>query len=131
MEGSSGGGSGGGGGGPESFEMLAKKGLQQMLPVLLVMMAAATLMGAGRQDAQVGGRPAGRPEAAVWGGESVHGRNAWHSAPSPLAHHPPALCVLTTPRQEVSFQWFKTQLLAKGAVEKLEVANKQMVKVRA
>ena len=47
------------------------------------MMAAATLMGAGRQDAQ-----------------------------------------------EVSFQWFKTQLLAKGAVEKLEVANKSVVKVR-
>lgn len=31
--------------------------------------------------------------------------------------------------QEVSFQWFKTHLLAKGAVEKVEVANKQTVKV--
>lgn len=29
----------------------------------------------------------------------------------------------------MSFQWFKTQLLAKGLVEKLEVANKSMVKV--
>lgn len=81
--GSSGGGGAPGSGGPESFEAMAKKGLQQLLPVALVMMAAATLMGAGRQDAQ-----------------------------------------------EVSFQWFKTHLLAKGAVEKLEVANKQVVKVR-
>ena len=31
--------------------------------------------------------------------------------------------------QEVSFQWFKTALLAQGAVERLEVANKQQVKV--
>jgi AFG3 family protein len=53
-----------------------------MLPILLVMAAAATLLGAGRQEAQ-----------------------------------------------EVSFQWFKTQLLAKGLVERLEVANKQTVKV--
>jgi AFG3 family protein len=81
MEGSSGG-SGGGSGGPESFEALAKKGLQQLLPVLLVMMAAATLMGAGRQEAQ-----------------------------------------------EVSFQWFKSHLLAQGVVEKVEVANKSTVKV--
>ena len=51
MEGGSSGGSGGSGG-PESFEAMAKKGLQQLLPVLLVMMAAATLAGAGRQDAQ-------------------------------------------------------------------------------
>jgi AFG3 family protein len=76
------GGSGGGGGGNDSLEAMARKGLQQLLPIALVMMAAATLLGAGRQDAQ-----------------------------------------------EVSFQWFKTQLLAKGAVEKLEVSNKQMVKV--
>ena len=76
------GGSGGPGGNDNSFEALTKRGLQQVLPILLVMMAAATLMGAGRQDAQ-----------------------------------------------EVSFQWFKTHLLAKGVVEKLEVANKQMVKV--
>jgi AFG3 family protein len=53
-----------------------------MLPILLVMAAAATLLGAGRQEAQ-----------------------------------------------EVSFQWFKTHLLAQGLVEKLEVANKQTVKV--
>lgn len=72
----------GGGGGNDSLEAMARKGLQQLLPIALVMMAAATLLGAGRQDAQ-----------------------------------------------EVSFQWFKTQLLAKGAVEKLEVSNKQMVKV--
>jgi AFG3 family protein len=76
------GGGGGPGGNDNSFEALTKRGLQQVLPILLVMMAAATLMGAGRQDAQ-----------------------------------------------EVSFQWFKTHLLAKGVVEKLEVANKQMVKV--
>ena len=31
--------------------------------------------------------------------------------------------------QEVSFQWFKTHLLAQGLVERVEVANKQMVKV--
>ena len=31
--------------------------------------------------------------------------------------------------QEVSFQWFKTNLLATGQVEKLEVANKALVKV--
>ena len=31
--------------------------------------------------------------------------------------------------QEVSFQWFKTNLLAKGAVERVEVANKSTVKV--
>ena len=43
---------GGSGGGGDSFEALTKKGLQQLLPVLLVMCAAATLMGAGRQDAQ-------------------------------------------------------------------------------
>ena len=75
---------GGGPGGPnsDSFEALTKKGLQQLLPVAVVMLAAGTLMGAGRQDAQ-----------------------------------------------EVSFQWFKSHLLAKGVVEKLEVANKQMVKV--
>ena len=63
---------------------MTKLGLQQLLPIALVMMAAATLMGAGRQDAQ-----------------------------------------------EVSFQWFKAHLLAKGVVEKVEVANKQMVKVGA
>jgi AFG3 family protein len=33
------------------------------------------------------------------------------------------------PVQEVSFQWFKTHLLNRGIVEKLEVANKQKVKV--
>lgn len=31
--------------------------------------------------------------------------------------------------QEVSFQWFKTHLLAQGLVERMEVANKQTVKV--
>ena len=31
--------------------------------------------------------------------------------------------------QEVSFQWFKTHLLAQGLVERVEVANKQTVKV--
>lgn len=31
--------------------------------------------------------------------------------------------------QEVSFQWFRTNLLANGVVERLEVANKQTVKV--
>lgn len=31
--------------------------------------------------------------------------------------------------QEVSFQWFRTHLLAHGVVERLEVANKQTVKV--
>lgn len=52
-EGSSGGGGNNGGPNADSFEALAKKGLQQLLPVALVMLAAATLMGAGRQDAQV------------------------------------------------------------------------------
>lgn len=31
--------------------------------------------------------------------------------------------------QEVSFQWFRNQLLARGVVDRLEVANKQTVKV--
>ncbi len=31
--------------------------------------------------------------------------------------------------QEVSFQWFKANLLASGLVEKLEVLNKTVVRV--
>lgn len=31
--------------------------------------------------------------------------------------------------QEVSFQWFKSNLLASGLVEKLEVLNKTVVRV--
>lgn len=52
-EGSSGGSGGNGGPSADSFEALTKRGLQQLLPVLMVMLAAATLLGAGRQDAQV------------------------------------------------------------------------------
>eukprot|EP00887_Chlorella_sp_A99_P001432 scaffold8.g1432.t1 len=72
------GGEGGGGG----LEELARKGLQHFAPVLGIMLLAASLLNAGRGEAQ-----------------------------------------------EVSFQWFKTHLLSKGVVEKLEVANKSAVKV--
>ena len=58
-------------------------------------------------------------------GQRLAGALAALAAPTPAAA--PA-CALPL-AQEVSFQWFKTQLLAKGVVEKLEVANKQTVKV--
>jgi AFG3 family protein len=64
------------------MDELARRGLQQFVPLLGVVLLGASLLNMGRDNAQ-----------------------------------------------EVSFQWFKTQLLAKGVVERLEVANKQTVKV--
>jgi len=72
----------GGEGGEESLESLVRRGFQQVLPIVGVMLIAASFMSSGRENAQ-----------------------------------------------EVSFQWFRTQLLAKGVVDKVEVANKQTVKV--
>lgn len=68
--------------GEESLEGIARKGAQQLIPIIGIMLLATSLLGAGRENAQ-----------------------------------------------EVSFQWFKTHLLSKGIVEKVEVANKQTVKV--
>lgn len=80
-------GSSSGGGGPnaDSFEALTKKGLQQLLPVLMVMLAAATLMGAGRQDAQV--RAERRGLAGPWGRArcAAGGPYGWRAGASALA----------------------------------------------
>ncbi|KAG7669398.1 hypothetical protein KSW81_007553 [Nannochloris sp. 'desiccata'] len=72
----------GGEGGEESLEGLVRRGFQQILPIVGVMLLAASFMSSGRENAQ-----------------------------------------------EVSFQWFRTQLLANGVVDRVEVANKQTVKV--
>jgi AFG3 family protein len=72
----------GGEGGEESLEGLVRRGFQQILPIVGVMLLAASFMSSGRENAQ-----------------------------------------------EISFQWFRTQLLANGVVDKVEVANKQTVKV--
>ncbi len=153
MEGGSGGG-GGGSGGPESFEALAKKGLQQLLPVLLVMMAAATLAGAGRQEAQevsfqwcaavavVGLEWGVQRGPAVWLrlGVRPYASQCYAvrscavlccAAPPPAAAAQPSggncPCMLLFPC--VLLCRFKTHLLAQGVVEKVEVANKSTVKV--
>ena len=64
------------------MEGILRRSAQQILPILGILVLAASFLGSGRENAQ-----------------------------------------------EVSFQWFRNQLLAKGVVEKVEVANKQTVKV--
>lgn len=68
--------------GEESMESLARKGFQQLLPVVGITLLAGSLLSGARDGAQ-----------------------------------------------EVSFQWFRNNLLEKGLVERLEVSNKQTVKV--
>lgn len=68
--------------GEESLEGMARRGAQQLIPIIGVVLLATSLLSSGRENAQ-----------------------------------------------EVSFQWFKTHLLAAGLVEKVEVSNKQTVKV--
>ena len=126
-------------------------GLSCHCPAPQVPPPTPSLRGKGRGASCVGRAPGmatNRPRAVVhhrltlfgaWAGDSARAV-ACCSQCSPQASHPSRrpLCLLPClparpPAwlQEVSFQWFKTHLLAKGAVEKLEVANKQMVKVRA
>lgn len=55
---------------------------------------------------------------AQWRVQQIRGNHSW------VAHGPgPAA------QQEISFQQFRNQLLAKGLVDKLEVTNKSLVKV--
>jgi AFG3 family protein len=86
-------------------------------------------------------RPAGgREERAAGGGGGALGPGGWEAAARRgAAQLAPAAAVLALAAtllgggrddaREVSFQWFRTHLLARGAVERLEVANKQTVKV--
>jgi AFG3 family protein len=66
----------------DGMESIARKGLQQVLPLLGISVLAASFLTGGRENAQ-----------------------------------------------EVSFQWFRSNVLSKGVVERVEVANKQTVKV--
>jgi hypothetical protein len=43
--------------------------------------------------------------------------------------HEADICLPSCSQQEISFQMFRNQLLAKGLVDKLEVSNKSLVKV--